>query len=282
MWTLFRRFIVATFLFILLGWCSVIAYHHLFDEEDEPQWDLQSQQVDFIHFILERSNISNEAIINQRKKLLFLYQDFHNQKRIALRQRHWLVNLAQAYKEPNADFSQDVTWQNLLKKVEVVPTSLVIAQAIEESGWGRSRFAKEGNNFFGMWCYTENCGLIPEARILGANHQVQIFTTPLQSVSQYMLSLNSRIFYTEFRSLRTKLRREDRNLSGLLLAPTLSNYSTNRTVYTDKIGLIIKHYHLDFFDKGHGFEKDLFILKNNSSYQMDHLSQYGRDSGGMK
>ena len=31
-----------------------------------------------------------------------------------------------------------------------IPNNLIIAQAIIESDWGRSRFAKKGNNFFGM------------------------------------------------------------------------------------------------------------------------------------
>jgi Bax protein len=136
MWILIRRFIVSVAFLVCLGVASFATYHHLYDREEEPLWDLQGSQVDFIHFILERANISNEAIINQRRHLLLLYQDFHGQKRIPLRQRHWLSNLADTYKEFDDDFTKEETWQRLISKVDVVPNSLVIAQAIEESGWG--------------------------------------------------------------------------------------------------------------------------------------------------
>jgi hypothetical protein len=34
-----------------------------------------------------------------------------------------------------------------------VPAAVTIAQAILESGWGRSRLSQDGNNFFGMKCF---------------------------------------------------------------------------------------------------------------------------------
>jgi Bax protein len=262
MWTFWKRFfLISTFLLGLTAG-GLGLYYHLVDREVEPVWNLPNSHVDFIHFILGYATTSNESIVNQRKRLLLLYQDFQKQKRIPLRQRHWLLDLAKKYKETNADFTQEVTWQNLIKKVDVIPNSLAIAQAIEESGWGRSRFAKEGNNFFGMWCVTENCGMTPGARPDGARHQVQIFSSPLQSVSEYMLALNSRVFYSEFRLVRAQLRRQSQLMSGLVLADTLDNYSTAGTEYTDRIVAIIKRYHLEFFDKRQGLEQDLLILKN--------------------
>lgn len=36
---------------------------------------------------------------------------------------------------------------SLLKRVDIVPESMVLIQAANESGWGSSRFAREGFNF---------------------------------------------------------------------------------------------------------------------------------------
>ena len=34
-------------------------------------------------------------------------------------------------------------------RMDIIPTSLAIAQAAKETGWGTSRFALEGNALFG-------------------------------------------------------------------------------------------------------------------------------------
>ena len=41
----------------------------------------------------------------------------------------------------------------LLVRVDTVPASLALAQAAKESGWGTSRFAREGYNLFGYWFF---------------------------------------------------------------------------------------------------------------------------------
>ena len=250
----FNLFFKVILILVFLSVVGISAYRYF--EKDvrqslEPIVDLPTAQVDFIHFILVRARISNEAIFNQRKRLLGLYQNFLSHKRIPLRQRHWLEQLALSYKENNANFNQEATWQNLMSKVDIVPNGLVIAQAIEESGWGRSRFAKEANNFFGLACYGANCGL---SAMGGASvHHLQIFMSPLQSVSGYMLSLNSLSSYTEFREVRQRFRSQHKILSSLALADTLSNYSTHPEVYMDKIASIIRTYKLTFFDGEEGF-----------------------------
>ena len=41
----------------------------------------------------------------------------------------------------------------LLLRVEIIPNSIVLAQAAIESGWGSSRFAQEYNALFGEYTY---------------------------------------------------------------------------------------------------------------------------------
>ena len=42
----------------------------------------------------------------------------------------------------------------LKRRVDIVPPSLALAQAAEESGWGTSRFAIKGNSLFGQWDFS--------------------------------------------------------------------------------------------------------------------------------
>ena len=44
--------------------------------------------------------------------------------------------------------------KELLVRMDIIPTSIALAQAAKESGWGTSRFALEGNAIFGQWTWS--------------------------------------------------------------------------------------------------------------------------------
>ena len=52
----------------------------------------------------------------------------------------------------------DIT--ELLKRMDMIPASIALAQAAKESGWGTSRFALEGNAIFGQWTW-DGQGIAP-------------------------------------------------------------------------------------------------------------------------
>ncbi len=249
-----------------LGWgiWSYINTASLLNNEEAPTL---TPQENFINFILQRSETSNEQILQQRQELLGLYSKFENEQRISLRDRHWLAQLAAVYQIKSPDFSDPTTWDELVSRVDVIPNSLVIAQAIQESGWGQSRFAKEGNNYFGMWCYGNDCGgsLVPDQRAQGQDYALQTFSTPLVSVQDYMRNLNTHFSYQQFRDLREKLREQHDLVTGLALAPALVDYSGQRGEYVVKITRIIRNYSLTQYD-------DVQTV-SNSSYLAQKIRQ---------
>ncbi len=225
----------------------------------------QNSQTNFINFILQRSELSNQEILAQRAQLLVLHERYLASKRIDLRNRHWLNNLANKYRLEDADFTNPDTWLQLNKRVDIVPNSLVIAQAIEESGWGRSRFAEEGNNYFGMWCYGEDCdGIVPAQRQDGQDYALQTFPSALASVEDYMNNLNTHFSYVYFRDLRHQLRKEKNHITGLELVPALVYYSNRREQYVDTIATIIRSYHLSQFDVAPTDTNNLALTQNIS------------------
>ncbi len=137
----------------------------------------------------------------------------------------------------------------LLRRVNVIPPSLVLAQAANESGWGTSRFAREGNNLFGEWCFSAGCGMIPEARHGNARHEVRRFETPLDSVRSYILNLNSHPRYRELRDLRLKSINEKGYVSGQYLVAGLSSYSERGHEYIDEIRNMIQFNKLGRYDQ---------------------------------
>ena len=61
----------------------------------------------------------------------------------------WLFELSEKYE------SNDSNLGNLLIKVDIVPISLALAQAAIESGWGTSRYSREGNAIYGQYTFDE-------------------------------------------------------------------------------------------------------------------------------
>lgn len=113
----------------------------------------------------------------------------------------------------------------VLERVDAVPTSLVVAQAAVESGWGTSRFARQGNALFGLRCNSPGCGLVPAQRAAGETFEIAIYGTPLEAVRAYVHNLNTDDRYREFRRLRAELRRGGTTLSGDALVHGLEAYS---------------------------------------------------------
>jgi Bax protein len=128
-----------------------------------------------------------------------------------------------------------IAYHNLeIKNQEQIPSSLIIAQAIMESNFGKSRFAIEGNNLFGIRVWSKN-GILPLAQDPSINWRVKIFKTKCQSVKFYIDLLNTNHHYQEFRITRNKTK------DPILLANTLDNFSTSKE-YSNYVKKILIKY----------------------------------------
>ena len=140
------------------------------------------------------------------------------------------------------------TLDALLIKVDEIPVSLALAQAVIESGWGTSRFAFEGNALFGQYVWgATNQGIIPNERKTEAKYKIKSFNSLSGSVKSYMKNLNTNFHYNEFRINRFVLRSNNIPLKGTLLTEFLSSYSIEDN-YTDKIKNIIELNDFDDFE----------------------------------
>ena len=119
-----------------------------------------------------------------------------------------------------------------------VPVSLVVAQAIHESEWGRSRFAVEGNNLMGIRTFDSTDDQMKPLNIPNASWGLRIFETKCESISYYIDLLNNNHHYKDFREERIK-----QYISDLVdlekLATTLAIYAED-VYYTQKIIQILR------------------------------------------
>jgi Bax protein len=175
----------------------------------------------------------NERILADRHRLIRLKAELALGGRLAARDRLWLAVLSERYKV------KDENLATLLRRVDVIPPSLAMAQAAEESGWGTSRFAQAGNAIYGQWTTADGEGLIPEERPEGMDHKVRAFDNLEQSVAAYMRNLNTHRAYRTLRHERGQLRLSGAALDGLALAPSLTKYSERGGEYVDSVRTII-------------------------------------------
>jgi len=131
-------------------------------------------------------------------------------------------------------------WSRLLARVDTVPVTLALAQAANESSWGQSRFAQQGNNLFGEWCFTEGCGLVPQQRTEGKTHEVADYASVNHSVRSYIHNLNTGSAYAALRKLRQQARAAGQEPSAMTLASGLARYSERGLAYVNEIKSMIR------------------------------------------
>ncbi|MDY6975107.1 MAG: glucosaminidase domain-containing protein [Pseudomonadota bacterium] len=153
------------------------------------------------------------------------------------------------FRVDDTDLKQESACEVLLRRADIVPASLAIAQAANESAWGTSRFAKLGNNFFGQWCFSKGCGIVPKSRDANKTHEVADFRSPSDSVESYMLNLNTHDAYKDLRNIRQSLRQKDKPVTGVALSYGLGKYSERGEEYGKELREMISFNNLSTLDK---------------------------------
>jgi len=134
----------------------------------------------------------------------------------------------------------------LRRRVDVVPASMVLAQAALESGWGTSRFARKANNLFGTRTYDPDApGLSPEKAV---GFKVVKYADLSEGVGHYLLNLNTHPAYLDFRRARAKMRALGRDPDARHLATRLTQYSEIPNTYSTILNQIIENEKLEAFD----------------------------------
>lgn len=203
-----------------------------------------TKKENFFTYLLPMIRQVNTDVRKQRAQLLSLEDDINDLTRS---QKKILEAFSKTYRIDQS-LSDSIKLQQLSIKINTIPASLILAQAANESAWGTSRFAKEGNNFFGQWCFTKGCGLVPNKRLSGALHEVARFDSPLDSIRSYVLNLNRHPSYELLRTLRTQAIQNGKPITGELLAGGLIEYSARKEEYVTEIQNMIRFNQLERFN----------------------------------
>ena len=191
----------------------------------------------FIKIVLPLVVAENEKILADKEKLKIL----ENKKYTTDLEKQWLRQKLLEYKVKKGDLKE------LAKRIDIIPTSIALAQAAKESGWGTSRFALEGNAIFGQWTWSGQ-GIAPLERSSNKNHKILKFPILRASVKAYQNNLNTHKGYSNFREKRLKIRQTNKKIKGLELTETLKNYAQTGSEYTKILNQIIRENRLADFE----------------------------------
>lgn len=205
--------------------------------------DIEHRKNVFILAVLPQILRLNEAIVSQRSRARELWRSKDSGTPISNQDAKWLSSIERLYDvEPGSR-------RDLLRRMDVIPPSLAIAQASVESGWGTSRFAQKGNAIFGQRTFDEGGRGLDPAGLDDAHFKVKRFDSIMRSIWGYMLTLNTHPAHQEFRALRAAARARGEKANSLELAATLVNYSEERGAYVRLLRRVIQTSQLRALDQ---------------------------------
>ena len=197
---------------------------------------IKAKKETFLQIVLPLVVAENEKIETDRNYLLKVIRDNDSSEKL-----QWLKRKFKEYKVKDGDINE------LIEKVDIVPTSIALAQAAKESGWGTSRFALEGNAIFGQWTW-DGVGIEPLDKSDDQGHKILKFPILRASVKAYITNLNTHPSYKNFREKRLMLRQSNKALSGIDLIHELENYAETGKEYTRTLEQIIEQNDLQEFE----------------------------------
>lgn len=179
----------------------------------------------------------NREVQKRREALLALDKQLEQGKTPEQDAMDWLSRMAERYRVKAEEPEKQIA--ALKARIDIIPVPLALAQGALESAWGTSRFARQGNNIFGKWCFTQGCGIVPAQRRADASHEVASYDDVADAVRDYIHHLNSHPVYEPLRERRAQARREGRSPRGTDLAAGLEKYSAKGEGYIKLIRQVI-------------------------------------------
>jgi len=193
---------------------------------------IQEKKKKFIDMMIPSILVAKQKLKYEREKVAKLIL----QKDISDKDKKWLAQKREIFHASNNE--------ELYNKMETHPTSIIIAQAIIESGWGTSKFFQKANNVFGVWSFDSKGKRVSASKKRGKRTiYLKKYQNIEESIYDYLLTLSKKDVYKEFQKKRLETR------DPYELANYLTQYSEEREIYTKRVKDMIKINKLARYDK---------------------------------
>jgi Bax protein len=203
-----------------------------------PDHDIQGRKAAFFAWLAPVVAQENARLARTREHLQLFEARLAQGLDLRPHEQDQLLIVA-AYYRVDTDADPATVVQELLRKVDTLPPRLALVQAAIESGWGESRFAREGHNYFGIWTWRSG-GQVPQDRAEGAVHSVAGYPDAAAAVRAYLFTLNVGPAYADLRSLRAEARSQGRRPAAGELAAGLRGYSERGPEYVEEVRRLLR------------------------------------------
>ncbi len=207
--------------------------------------DINEKKHAFFSYLKPGIELENQRILKERERLVRIQHDLlrGSVSEADIEDAKHLGRLYQVELTDNGISSQWV--DEMLHRADVIPEALVLTQAANESAWGTSRFARTAQNYFGQWCYSKGCGVVPLQRSEGMTHEVAKFSSVQESIHRYFMNVNRNNAYFDLRQIRFELREDGADLLTMSSAMEMSNgllkYSERGEDYVQDLQAMMRH-----------------------------------------
>ncbi|NCP64237.1 MAG: mannosyl-glycoprotein endo-beta-N-acetylglucosamidase [Paraglaciecola sp.] len=201
--------------------------------------DVLEKKQQFFAYLLPEIRRQNTIVLREREIVMALREKMKSGERLNVEHKKVLEKLALKYQLQEEE-SIPALINELVVRVDIIPPALILVQAANESAWGTSRFAQQGYNFFGLWCFKRGCGFVPTEREDDEVHEVAKFRNLSHAVMTYIRNLNRHYAYQDLRDIRQELRQKNRPVTAEALAQGLQSYSIRGQEYIDEILSMIR------------------------------------------
>jgi Bax protein len=183
----------------------------------------------------------NQRVMAEREQLLFLRDKLRGEAELSAIERIWLEQLADRYEAPIEKIDE------LVRRVDIVPPSMALAQSGIESGWGTSFAARTGNALFGqIQSVGRHAVAVPWKP---GNGMPQPFNSVGEAADAYVINLNTHPAYNAFRVERAAMRARGEAPDGYRLIGQLLRYSELGHQYVGFVRQVMREDKLTDFDK---------------------------------
>ena len=203
----------------------------------------------FINQVKEMAVNKNRQVLREKATMTHFRELTKDGKTLSRADKVWVqkvvvrYQMSQLVEKPMHKWSQR-EWETLNAKIDIVPVSIVVAQAVHESNFGQSNMAQQSNNLFGQKTpkvgYMIKCGTTTKS--------FKIFKSRSDSVNAYVDNINSCSAYREFRAARLACRNSDRCLEGLELLDHIATRYAEDKQYSHRIVRLVNQYNMQRFD----------------------------------
>ena len=210
---------------------------------DIGQLPVPQKKAFFFSILLPIVQFHNETVLARRQRLVSLSKGGSDPSFLQAMAEYYALDRSVTELSTRAD-----SLRELLRRVDVLPPSLVLAQGAIESGWGTSRFAREGNNLYGQRVWRSDLQGMAATGVQTSRFRLAVYSSIAASVRSYMRNLNTHPSYEELRGLRADARARKERIGGQVLAEGLMSYSTRGEEYVVDVQRLIRSNALEQFD----------------------------------